>query len=143
MSVYEWPQLFDSDADEKDNRFELLALEAREELAPFYRVMRSPLPDNPVELDNVVTEFIDGWLPRVAALAVLAEYYLDEAKARKWPPQITADGEKLTVNDRESRMTTALAPYRLVRDEFDQLVRRATERVRWAQSVRKGHGDAQ
>lgn len=143
MSVYEWPQLFGSEADENDNRFELWALEAREELAPLYRVMRQPLPDNPVDLDNVVTEFIDGWLPRAASLLVIAEYYLDDAKARKWPPQITADGEKLTVNDRESRMTTALAPYRLVRDEFEQLVRRATDRVRWAQSVRKPHAEAQ
>lgn len=142
-SVYDYPDLLRRGYDDDDEAFVAWALAVRKELAPVYGTMRKPLPDDPVRLDTVVTQEIDGWLPRVASLAVLAEYHLDSAKERHWPGPISDDGEKLNVTDREVRMTTSLAPYRLVRDDLDQLVKRMSERVRWAQSVRKQQGEAQ
>ena len=142
--VYEWPALVgDSDPTDDDQRFADWAYAVRDHLEPVFQTMSGPLPDDPVELDKVVTEHVDGWLPRVTFLAVRAEYYLNRAKAAKWPPQITADGEKLTAGEREARYDSALAPYRFVRDELDGLAKRMSERVRWSQSVRRVHQDAQ
>lgn len=142
-SVYDWPDLIGPGADADDESFAAWALAVNQEIIPVREVMGKALPDDPRLLREIVTEFLDGWLPRVAALSVLAEYHLDAAKARKWPGQISDDGEKLNVTDREVRMTSALAPYRLVRDDLEQLVRRMHDRVMWVQSVLKLQESAQ
>lgn len=143
--IYAWPDLLGdrSEASESDLYFASWAYKTRSELNRVYDVMSKPMPDDVTQLDTLITQDIDGWLPRVAALAVKAEFFLAAAKAEKWPPQITADGEKLTVADRETRYETALASRRFVRDELDALTKRMVDRVRWAQSVRKQQGDAQ
>lgn len=142
--IFQWPELLPDEHDrtEDDLYFASWAYRVRSTLEPVYDVMNKPMPDDVGQLDTLVTQEIDGWLPRVAALAVKAEFFLNHSKSAKWPPQITADGEKLTVADRETRYDTALAPYRFVRDELDSLTKRMTERVRWAQSVRKVQGEA-
>ena len=91
-TVYDWPELVAANADGQDIIFAGWAQAVRHELDPVYKIMRIPLPDDPVRLDEVVTQDVDGWLPRVASLAVLAEYHLNAAKERKWPPHMTADG---------------------------------------------------
>jgi hypothetical protein len=101
------------------------------------------MPDDPRQLDELVTREIDGWLPRVAALAVRAEYFLNAAKASHWPAQFDIEGNKLTVTDREVLYDTRLAPFKFVRDELDMMTKRMVDRVRWSQSVRKQQGDAQ
>lgn len=143
--IYAWPDLLpDKDsAREEDLRWASWAYRTRQELEPVYQVMDHPMPDDVTELDTLVTQEIDGWLPRVAALAVKAEYYLNAAKVFKWPTQFDQDGNKLTVTDREVLYDSRLAPYRFVRDELDSLTKRMVDRVRWAQSVRKGQAEAQ
>jgi hypothetical protein len=128
---------------EKDLFFASWAYKVRSELASVYETMAHPMPDDPRQLDALVTQEIDGWLPRVAALAVKAEYFLNEAKARHWPAAYDIEGTKLTVADRETLYDSRLAPYRFVRDELDMLTKRMVDRVRWAQSVRKVQADAQ
>ena len=123
--------------------FAAWAYRVRTELQPVYETMGRPLPDDPTLLDQVVTNDIDGWLPRVAALAVKAEFFLNAGKAEMWPAQFDIEGNKLTVTDREVLYDTRLATRRYVRDELDSMVRRMAERVRWSQSVRKLQGDAQ
>ena len=137
--IYAWPDLLpDKDnTGEEDLRWAAWAYKSRQELEPVYQMMARPLPDDPKLLDELVTQEIDGWLPRVAALAVKAEYYLNAAKVFKWPTQFDADGNKLTVTDREVMYDSRLAPYRFVRDEFDTLTKRLVDRVRWSQSVRR------
>ena len=143
--IYAWPNLLpDKDhAGEDALYWASWAYRTRSELTPVYEVMGKPMPDDPRELDTLVTQFIDGWLPRVAALAVKAEFFLNAAKASMWPSQIDEEGIKRTVTDREVVYDSALAPYRFVRDELDSLTKRMVDRVRWAQSVRKVQGDAQ
>ena len=142
--IYAWPNLLpDSSASEEDLYFASWAYKVRTELNPVYDTMAHPMPDDPRQLDTLVTQEIDGWLPRVAALAVKSEYFLNAAKARLWPPSFDVEGTKLTVADREAIYDTRLAPYRFVRDELDMLTKRLVDRVRWAQSVRKVQADAQ
>lgn len=142
--LYGWPNLLpDEGASEDDLYHASWAYRVRTELNPVYEVMSKPLPDDPHLLDDVITQQIDGWLPRVASLAVKAEYFLAAGKASKWPSQITPDGEKLTVADREVLYESRLATRRFVRDELDSLVKRMNERVRWGQSVRKQQNEAQ
>lgn len=135
MSIYDWPEL--EDGDDYDRAHARWAHAVRLELEPVYEIMNRPLPDDPRILKQVVNDWLDGWMARVAALAVKAEYYLNAAKGTKWPPQITEDGEKLTVADRDSRYDGALAPYRFVRDELNTLLKLMQNRVMWAQSVLK------
>lgn len=137
--IYDWPDLFPNgfDATEHDMAFASWAHAVRDELAPVYDFMWRPLPDDPRLLDAMVTSDIDGWLPRVSALAVRAEYWLSMAKFEKWPSSENEDGKKVTVSDREAKHATLLAPYRYVRDELDTLAHRMVDRVRWGQSVRK------
>ena len=143
--LYSWPNLLPDEgkASEEDLYFASWAYKVRAELGPVYDTMAHPMPDDPRQLDNLVTQEIDGWLPRVASLAVKAEYFLNAAKARMWPPGYDIEGNKLTVADRETIYDGRLAPYRFVRDELDSLTKRMVDRVRWAQSVRKVQGDAQ
>lgn len=144
-SIYDWPSLLS----DKDSASENLlywaswAYRIRSELDPVYSMMSKPMPHDARELDTLVTDEIDGWLPRVAALAVKAEFFLNAAKAENWPSQVNEEGIKLTVTDREVMYDSRLAPYRFVRDELDSLTKRMVDRVRWAQSVRKVQGDAQ
>jgi len=142
--LYGWPNLLpESNPSESDLAFAAWAYRVRTELQPVYETMGRPLPDDPTLLDQVVTNDIDGWLPRVAALAVKAEFFLNAGKAEMWPAQFDIEGNKLTVTDREVLYDTRLATRRYVRDELDSMVRRMAERVRWSQSVRKLQGDAQ
>lgn len=142
--IYGWPNLLpDANATEEDLYFASWAYKVRSELSAVYDMMFHPMPDDPRQLDELVTQQIDGWLPRVAALAVKAEYFLNAAKGRLWPAQIDVEGNKLTVSDREVIYDTRLAPYRFVRDELDALTKRLVDRVRWAQSVRKVQAEAQ
>ena len=143
--IFAWPNLLPDkeSATENDLYWAGWAYRLRSELEPVYTMMAKPMPDDPRELDALVTQDIDGWLPRVAALAVKAEFFLNAAKAAKWPNQFDEEGNKLTVTDREVIYDTQLAPYRFVRDELDSLTKRMVDRVRWAQSVRKVQGDAQ
>lgn len=143
--IYAWPNLLPAEgqASEEDLYFAQWAYKTRSELNSVYDMMAHPMPDDPRQLDTLVTQQIDGWLPRVAALAVKAEYFLNAAKAQKWPPAFDVEGAKLTVADRESIYDGRLAPYRFVRDELDMLTHRLIDRVRWAQSVRKQQNDAQ
>lgn len=144
-SIYDWPDLVPSPdhSSDKDLYFASWAYKVRSELSGVYDVMSKPMPDDPRLLDDLVTQEIDGWLPRVAALAVKAEYFLNDAKARHWPTQFDIEGNKLTVTDREVLYDSRLAPYRFVRDELDSMTKRMVDRVRWAQSVRKVQGEAQ
>lgn len=137
--IYFWPNLIQ---DVSDMDFAKWAYSVKEELAPVYASVGRPLPEDPVLIDEFVTNEIDGWLPRVAAMAVRAEFWLNRAKGAKWPSKEGAEG-KLTEGDRNAKYDADLAPYRFVRDELDSLVKRMTERVRWSQSVRKQHSDAQ
>lgn len=143
--IYAWPDLLPSNdhAAEEDLYFASWAYKVRNELNSVYAMMFKPMPDDPRLLDEQVTQEVDGWLPRVAALAVKAEYFLNAAKGRHWPTAIDVEGNKLTVADRETIYDGRLAPYRFVRDELDSLTKRMVDRVRWAQSVRKVQGDAQ
>lgn len=143
--IYDWPNLMPAEEHptEPDLVFASWAYKVRAELNPVYDTMSKPMPDDPRQLDALVTDEIDGWLPRVAALAVKAEYFLNEAKSRKWPAGLDMEGNKLTVADREVIYDGRLAPYRFVRDELDMLTKRMVDRVRWAQSVRKVQSDAQ
>lgn len=142
--IYQWPNLLpDANASEEDLYFASWAYKVRTELNSVYDMMSKPMPDDPRLLDELVTQQIDGWLPRVAALAVKGEYFLNAAKGRLWPSQFDVEGNKLTVSDREVIYDTRLAPYRFVRDELDALTKRLVDRVRWAQSVRKQQADAQ
>lgn len=143
--IYAWPDLLPSKehASEEDLYFASWAYKVRSELGGVYDMMSRAMPDDPRQLDELVTQQIDGWLPRVAALAVKAEYFLNAAKARHWPPSIDIEGNKMTVADRETIYDARLAPYRFVRDELDSMTKRMIDRVRWAQSVRKIQAEAQ
>lgn len=143
--LFSWPDLLSGEeqSSESDLFFAQWAYKVRTELNSVYDMMSHPMPDDPRQLDTLVTQEIDGWLPRVAALAVKAEYFLASAKAEKWPPHMTVDGEKLTVADREVLYESRLASRRFVRDELDMLTKRMVDRVRWAQSVRKQQNEAQ
>jgi hypothetical protein len=113
-------------------------------LDPVYVKAFAPLPDDPQTLDNYVTEHVDGWLPRVASLAVKAEWYLATAKGQRYPqPAVNpATGKPVTAGERDAQYEGSLAGFRFVRDELESLTRRLSERVRWAQSVRKPIGEA-
>jgi hypothetical protein len=142
--LYQWPNLLpEQNPSEDDLYFAQWAYRVRTELNSVYDTMSRPMPDDPRQLDELVTREIDGWLPRVAALAVRAEYFLNAAKASHWPAQFDIEGNKLTVTDREVLYDTRLAPFKFVRDELDMMTKRMVDRVRWSQSVRKQQGDAQ
>lgn len=143
FSVYAWPALTVDPSDQLDREWSRWWQAVQAELEPVYQTMRQPLPDDPIQLDTVVTQEIDGWLPRVASLSVIAEFYLATAKGARYPARdLGPDGKPITAGERDARYEGNLAGYRFVRDELDALTRRMSERVRWAQSVRKQHGDA-
>jgi len=141
--IYRWPSFIR--ATELDEDFADWAEAVQIELKPVAKTLSSPLPDDPLQLDQMVTRQIDGWLPRVAALAVVAEYYLSQAKLEKLPAKSrAADGKPLSTEaDRHAAQEALLGQYRFVRDLLDSYVFSMKDRVRWAQSVRKVHGEAQ
>ena len=146
-SIYDWPIRYsgDGEADDTDIDFYRFAAASQRELVPVYESLYRPLPDDPILLDEVITSEIDGWAPRVAALMVRAEWYLNKAKKTKWPSKsmTTADGKPPTEADRQAIYYDALADYRFVRDELENMLNRMDQRIRWGQSVRKVHADAQ
>lgn len=146
VNVYSWPIGMPplDEADEVDRAFYPFAFAVKKELTPVYEFMYEPMPDDPTLLDEKVTNDVEGWMPRVAALMVRAEWFLNRAKRTKWPAKFTgADGKPATEADRTSIYYDALADYRFVRDELETLLARMVDRMRWAQSVRKVHADAQ
>lgn len=143
-SIYDWPSLLTNPDDPLEAEWAVWALRARQELGEVYKAAFEPLPDDPQNLDEYVTKYIDGWLPRVASLAVRAEHYLARAKGERYPqPAINpATGKPVTAGERDAQYEGSLAGFRFVRDELESLTRRLSERVRWAQSVRKPVGEA-
>ena len=143
-SIYEWPNLLQDSDDPLENEWRAWAARVRQELVPVYEAAYLPLPDDPTLLDKHVTEKIDGWLPRVASLAVKAEFYLATAKGLRYPQPSTSPstGKPVTAGERDAQYEGSLAGFRFVRDELETLTRRLSERVRWAQSVRKPIGEA-
>jgi hypothetical protein len=141
--IYRWPN-FVRETD-LDNAFADWAQAVHIELNPVSVTLSKPLPDDPYRLDQMVTKEVEGWMPRVAALAVIAEYFLSQAKLEKLPPKArAADGKPLTTEaDRSAYQEAALGQYRFVRDLLDAYTNSLRERIRWAQSVRKQHGEAQ
>lgn len=142
-SMYSWPTFtVHSDLD-KD--FASWAGEVKIEIQPVVAKMFEPLPDDPAELDRFITEWAEGWAPRVAALAVTAEWFLQQAKAEKWPEKIrSADGKPLNTDaDRSAEYEGLLKDYRFVRNYLDTLVNHMKDRMRWGQSVRRVHSEVQ
>lgn len=145
VDVYQWPALIQDPNDSDEREWAIWAVTARQELDPVYTVMYEPIPDNPKELDDLISEWVDGWLPRAQFFAVKAEFYLAAAKGRLYPRGLKDpdSGKPILASERDAIFEGNLSGYRFVRDEFEGLVRRMVDRVRWAQSVRKGHGEAQ
>ncbi len=144
--IYDWPIKYtgDGEADDQDVAFYQFAKATQDELIPVYDSIYKPLPDDPILLDEVITNEIDGWAPRVAALMVRSEWYLNKAKKTKWPAKSAgADGKATTEADRAAYYADALADVRFVRDELENMLNRMDQRIRWSQSVRKVHADAQ
>jgi len=130
---------------ELDVEFAEWSSEVREELSGVIGSMNKTLPDEPTRLVSVITDEIEGWLPRVASLSVMAEYYLSQAKLEKLPDKKRAmDGKPLTTeSERTAIQEQKLGAYRFVRDLLDAYVVSMKERIRWAQSVRKAQTEAQ
>lgn len=143
MTIYDWPTF--RRETELDRDFADWAEAAYVELKPVREALMRPLPDDPRLLDEEVTHHIDGWLPRVAFLSVISEYYLARAKLEKLPPKrMGATGRPINTDiERTAEQTDLLADYRLVRDDLEITVQRMRDRVSWAQSVRKVQSDAQ
>jgi len=142
-NLYEWPQMkVNTDLDKAFARWAELA---KEELSTVREHLHRPLPDDPVSLDHEVTEFIEGWAPRVASMHVTAEFFLSQAKLEKLPDKIrTGDGKPVTTEaDRTAQQEASLGQYRFVRDLLEAYVNSMRDRMRWAQSVRKQHSDVQ
>jgi hypothetical protein len=140
--IYQWPD-FKRDT-ELDRAFSEWAISVQVEIRPVTATLQKPLPDDPLQLDRMVTREVEGWLPRIAALAVIAEYYLSQAKLEKLPPKTrAADGKPLnTEADRAAYQEHALGQYRFVRDLLDAYVQSMRERIRWSQSVRRQNYEA-
>jgi hypothetical protein len=143
MNLYDWPPF--SVHTDLDKAFVYWAKLVQEEVKVPAAKMAEPLPDDPVELDKFVTTYIEGWGPRVAALAVTAEWFLQQAKSEKWPEKLrSADGKPLNTDaDRTAEYEGLLKDYRWVRNYLDMLVTHMRDRMRWSQSVRKQHQDIQ
>lgn len=137
--IYEWPELLNPDprlVDDEDMAFASWAYKVNSELSRVHETMSRPMHDDPQIMDQQVTQDIEGWLPRVAFLAAHAEYFYRRAEARKLD-MVKAQAEKMSMAEAEVRMRTLLAPYRFVRDHLVSLQDRMSDRMRWAQSVRK------
>lgn len=143
--LYTWPTLQQDLDDKYEKQWAEWAYAVQDELQPVYEAAFRPLPDEPTLIDHEVTQNIDGWLPRVASLAVKAEFFLAAAKGLYYPRGLKDPdtGKPLTVSEKDAMFEARLAGFRFVRDELEQLTRRLAERVRWSQSVRKPQGDAQ
>lgn len=142
--IYAWPTLIRDPDDPLEKKWATWAAAVQEELGPVYDVAFQALPEDPTLLDKTVTQFIDGWLPRVAALAVRAEFWLQAAKGVRYPqPRMGENGKPITAGERDAEFEGSLAGFRFVRNELDALVKSLTERRYWAMSVRKSQGAAQ
>lgn len=142
--IFDWPIREPVTMDEVDERFYPWARIIQAEIVPVRDSLYEPLPEDATLLDTKITTEIDGWAPRIAALMVRAEWYLNAAKKTKWPAKsFGPDGKPTTEADRKAEYDGALADYRFVRDELQNMLIRMVDRVRWAQSARKVHADAQ
>ena len=143
MEIYDWPRF--KIVTELDRAFVTWSELTKTELEVVKEALHRPLPDDPVLLDREVTTFIEGWLPRVASLAVTAEFFLSQAKLEKLPDKVrSGDGKPITTEaDRSAQQETELGQYRFVRNLLDAYVNSMRDRMRWAQSVRKQHADSQ
>ena len=143
MELYDWPEITVNT--ELDRAFAYWAGLVKDEVSIPAKKMAEPLPDNPIDLDRFINEWVEGWAPRVASLAVTSEWFLQQAKSEKWPQKLrSADGKPLNTDaDRSAEYEGLLKDYRWVRNYLDMLVQHMRERVRWAQSVRKVHSDVQ
>lgn len=144
LDIYSWPISEPDAPDETDQRFYPWVRAIQEELTAVREALYEPMPDDPQLMDSYITDFIDGWAPRVAALTVRAEWHLNKAKKTKWPKKsLGADQKPTTEADRTAQYADALADYRFVRDELENMLIRMVDRTRWAQSARKVQGEAQ
>lgn len=141
--IYDWPPFKEESS--LDTAFVRWSGLVKPEVETVKEHLHKPLPDDAPSLDEEVTRFIEGWLPRVAMLAVTAEFFLSQAKLEKLPDKIRAgDGKPITTEaDRTAQQEASLGQYRFVRDLLDAYVNSMTQRMRWAQSVRKQHAEAQ
>lgn len=141
MELYDWPEF--TEHSPLDKAFIHWASLVKQETEIVADKMASPLPDDIGELDKFITQFIEGWAPRIASLAVTSEWFLQQAKSEKWPEKHrTADGKPMnTEADRTAEYDGLLKDYRWLRNYLDMLVTTMRERIRWAQSVRKVHAD--
>lgn len=141
VDIYAWPPMPGDTA--LDIAFAAWVREVRNELRTVEEALARHLPDDVTQLDKEITEFIEGWLPRVASISTTAEWFLSQAKLEKWPEKArAADGKPITTEkDREVVQEAALAPYRAVRNRLDSYVNSMRDRMRWAQSVRKQHAE--
>ena len=142
--IYAWPIQEPQNMDETDARFYPWVRAIQPELEPVRQAIYEPMSDDPKLIDDHITMFMDGWAPRVAALMVRAEWHLNKAKKTKWPLKSAGpDGKPSTEADRNAQYAEALADYRFVRDELENMLIRMVDRTRWAQSARKVQGEAQ
>lgn len=143
LGLYEWPHVTVNN--DTDRQFKEWVDKVWLEISPVIAAMQRPLPDDPVLVDEYVTQNVEGWAPRVAALATTAEWWLQQAKSEKWPEKLRgADGKPLTTDkDRDAEYEGLLKDYRFIRNYLDTLVAHMRERMRWAQSVRKQHAVVQ
>ena len=139
QSIYGWPDLLEGDPasiDDFDMAFASWAYKVNEELTHVHDVMSKPMHEDPSIMDSQVTTDIEGWLPRVAFLTAYAEYFYRKAESRKLDTA-RRGAEKMSMAEAEVRMRSLLAPYRFVRDHLAGLQESMSDRMRWAQSVRK------
>jgi hypothetical protein len=142
--VYSWPIQEPETLDETDQRFYPWARAVQQELEAVREQLYEPMPDDPGLMTDYITDYIDGWAPRVAALVVRAEWHLNKAKKTKWPSkQSGPDNKPTTEADRTAVYAERLADYRFVRDELENMLIRMVDRTRWAQSARKSQAEAQ
>jgi hypothetical protein len=143
-NVYDWPIEEPEEMDDIDRRFYPWARAVQHEVAEVRDMLYEPMSDDPQLIDTYVTEWIDGWAPRIAALTVRAEWYLNKAKKVKWPAKaLGQDGKPNTEADRNAVYAERLADIRFVRDELENMLIRMVDRTRWAQSARKVQSEAQ
>lgn len=141
MDLYDWPEF--TKRTPLDEAFINWAALVKDETDVVAAYMATIMPDDPGELDKFITQKIEGWAPRIATLAVTAEWFLQQAKSEKWPEKLrSADGKPLNTDaDRTAEYEGLLKDYRWLRNYLDMLVTHMRERIRWAQSVRKQHAD--
>lgn len=144
VDLYRWPNLLQDSDDPLEREWLAWVEQVKQELVPVYEAAYQPLPDDPQQLDEYVSQKIEGWLPRVSTLTAKADFYLDVAQGQRYPQPSTSPvtGKPVTAGERDAQYEGALAGFRFVRNELEGLMKTLTARVRWTQSVRKPVGEA-